>query len=90
MEATTKAHGESLTETLGQLPSPGSISLAGEHGGQGELISLQAGVTHARAPREVRAHHFPVRDELRRFAHDSCGGEQRRLSSGAALGKRDW
>ena len=64
---------ESLTEALRQLSGPGSISLAGEHGRQRELVALQAGITHTRAPHKVGSHHFPVRDELRRFAHDSCG-----------------
>jgi hypothetical protein len=73
MEDGAEGPWESLTEALRQLSGPGSVSLAGEHGRQGELVSLQAGIAHARAPREVRPHHFPIRDELRRFAHDSCG-----------------
>lgn len=59
-----------LTETLRQLSVPGSISLTGEHRGQGELVPLQAGIRHAGAPHKVGPHHFPVGDELRRLAHD--------------------
>lgn len=82
---------EQLTEALRQLSGPGSIPLTGEHCGQGQLVPLQAGISHARAPHEVRSYHLPVGDELRWLAHDGCrgwvGGKKRRLSSGAATAK---
>lgn len=60
-----------LTEALRDLPAPRPISLAGQHGRQGELIPLQAGIAHTGAPDEVRAHHFPIGNGLWGFAGDS-------------------
>lgn len=59
-----------LTEALGDLPTPGPVSLAGEHGRQGQLVSLQAGVADAGAPAEIRAHHFAIGDGLWGFTDD--------------------
>lgn len=42
-----------LTEALGDLPAPGAVALAGEHGGQGQLVTLQAGVADAGTPAEI-------------------------------------
>jgi len=60
-----------LTEALGDLPTPGPVPLAGQHGGQGQLVPLQAGIADAGAPAEIRAHHFAIGDGLWGFTNDS-------------------
>lgn len=60
-----------LTEALGDLPTPGPVPLAGQHGGQGQLVPLQAGIADAGAPAEIRAHHFAIGDGLWGFTDDS-------------------
>lgn len=65
------ADGCLLTKALGNFPAPGPVPLAGQHSGQGELVPLQAGVAHAGAPAEVRAHDFPVGDGLWGFTDNS-------------------
>jgi len=65
------ADGRLLTEALGDLPAPRAVPLAGQHGGQRELIALQAGIADAGAPAEIRAHDFPVGNGLWGFTDDS-------------------
>lgn len=74
-----KAGSRLLTEALGDLPAPGAVALAGEHGGQGQLVALQAGVADAGAPAEIRAHHLPVGNGLRSSAGDGCGRRRSRV-----------
>jgi hypothetical protein len=64
----------SLTEALGPLSAPVAHALAGEHGGQGQLVPLVTGVADARAPDEVRAHHLAVGDDGGWGTHDGCRG----------------
>lgn len=60
-----------LTEALGNLPAPRAVPLASQHGGQGELVPLQAGVAHTGAPAEIGAHHFAVGNGLWGLTDDS-------------------
>lgn len=61
---------KTLTEALRLLAAPVAGALAGQHGGQGELVALVAGVADAGAPGEVCADHLSVRNGGWRTAHD--------------------
>lgn len=51
-----------LTETLGFLSTPVAASLACQHSGQGQLVTLVAGVAYARAPGKICPNNLSVRD----------------------------
>ena len=51
-----------LTEALGFLSTPVAVALACQHSGQGQLVTLVAGVAYARAPGEICPNNLSVRD----------------------------
>lgn len=61
-----------LTEALGFLSAPVTAALACQHGGQGELVTLVAGVANTWAPGQFCAHNLSVGDAGWRAAHDCC------------------
>lgn len=61
-----------LTEALGFLSAPVTAALACQHGGQGELVTLVAGVADAWAPGELCAHNLSVGDVRWWAAHNRC------------------
>lgn len=52
----------SLTEALGFLPAPIAVALACQHAGQGQLITLVAGVADAGAPDKVCTNNLSIGD----------------------------
>lgn len=61
-----------LTEALGFLSAPVTAALACQHSGQGELVTLVAGVANAWAPCELCAHNLSVGDVRWWATHNRC------------------
>lgn len=68
-----------LTEALGFLSAPVTAALACQHGGQGELVTLVAGVANAWAPGELCAHNLSVGDVGWWAAHN-CYDQTKEMS----------
>ncbi len=66
-----------LTEALGFLSTPVAAALACQHGGQGQLVTLVAGVADAGAPSELCADNLSIRDVRWWATYDRCKDTKR-------------